>query len=435
MPRRHSQDRSRLKAVTGVALALAMLALPDSANAEIDLSVESIAGYTNNFERLPEGSDEIPISLGLIGTWTESTRHLTADVEGRVDGITYLNDTIDDEILGQVDAAVVWWAVPERFAWVLENVFGQITTDPFSPIGPENRQNLNFLSTGPDWYIPLGERSRGYLGARYGSAQYEITDDNSERLLGIVGIDRAVSSSSRLGVQASMETVDFDSILQQDFDRNEAYFQYEYSRGEQHGLTVKAGYTWLSSDTGDQSAPLLEVLLSRQLSPSVALQLELANKFSDAGVDFAAGGMPGSGVGTDPGVIPQAGAYEVRSGRGIVDYERSRTILSFAVGVADEVYDTVTLDRRRYEVQVTAERRMTQRMTGFASALWLRNDYESGGLDREDTDIEYRLELRRELGQRTSLGMVGLYSSRSSDDPLTEFEETRGYIVFTYSLR
>jgi hypothetical protein len=31
--------------------------------------------------------------------------------------------------------------------------------------------------------------------------------------------------------------------------------------------------------------------------------------------------------------------------------------------------------------------------------------------------------------------MVGLYSSRSSDDPLTEFEETRGYIVFTYSLR
>ena len=190
-----------------------------------------MAGYTNNLRRLSEGSDEVPVSLGLTGTWTESTRHLSADVEGRVDGITYLNDTIDDEILGQLDGSVTWWAVPERFAWVLENVYGQIATDPFSPIGPENRQNTNFLSTGPDWYIPLGERSRGYLGGRYGSAQYEITDDNSERLLGIVGIDRAVSSSSRLGVQASTETVEFDSSLQQDFDRNEAYVHYEYSRG------------------------------------------------------------------------------------------------------------------------------------------------------------------------------------------------------------
>jgi hypothetical protein len=318
---------------------------------------------------------------------------------------------------------------------VLDNVYGQITTDPFSPIGPENRQNTNFLSTGPDWYIPVGERSRAYLGGRYASADYEITDDDSERLLGIVGIDRALSPSSRLGVQASTETVEFDSVLQDDFDRNEAYVNYEYSRGEQHGLTVKAGYTWLQSDAGDRSAPLFELLLSRQLSPSVDLQLELANQFSDAGVEFAAGGMPGSGAGTDPGVIPGGGAYEVRSGRGVIDFQRPRTMLSFAVSVADEIYETVTLDRRRYEAQVTAERRMTQRMTGFASAVWLRSDYQSGGLDREDTDTEYRLEFRRQLGQRTSLSIAGLYASRDSDDPITEFNETRGYVVFNYSLR
>ena len=78
---------------------------------------------------------------------------------------------------------------------------------------------------------------------------------------------------------------------------------------------------------------------------------------------------------------------------------------------------------------------MTQRMTGLAGVLWSRNDYESGGLDREDTDTEYRLELRRELGQRSSLAVVGLYASRSSDDPLIEFDETRGYLVFDYSLR
>ena len=108
---------------------------------------------------------------------------------------------------------------------------------------------------------------------------------------------------------------------------------YEYLQwGSGTGLTVNAGYTWLSSDAGDRSAPLLEVLLSRQLSSSLELQLELASRFSDAGVDFAAGGLPGSGAGTDPGVIPQGGVYEERSGRAVIDFQRSRTMLSFAVG-------------------------------------------------------------------------------------------------------
>ena len=110
-------------------------------------------------------------------------------------------------------------------------------------------------------------------------------------------------------------------------------------------------------------------------------------------------------------------------------------MLNFAIEVADEMYETVTLDRRRYEAQVRGERRMSEHMTGLAGISWSRSDYQSGGLEREDIDTEYRLELRRELGQRTSLAIVGLYASRSSDEPSNEFDETRGYVVFDYSLR
>ena len=435
MPLRHSRDRSRLTTATGVVLTLCVMALPDFASADANLSIEATAGYTDNLLREPDGDDDFPVSLGLTGTWTETSRHLSADVEGRVDGFTYLNGSFDDEVLGQLDASVTWWAVPERFAWVLENLYGQVTTDPFSPIGPDNRQNTNFLWTGPDLYFPLGTRTRAYLGGRYGSSQYEITDDDSERQMGIVGFDRAVSSSSRIGAQVNIETVDFDSALQTDFDRNEAYFHYELSWGSPYGLTVNAGYTWLSTDVDDNSAPLIQVQLSRKLSPSIDLRLDLASQFSDAGVEFAAAGIPGLGAGRDTGVIPQGGVFEVRSVSGGIDLRRSRTVLSFDLAISDELYETVTLDRRRYEVQVTAERRMTQRMSGSASILWSRDDYQSGGLDREDTDTEYQLELHRELGQRSSIGIVGLHASRSSDNLLTEFDETRVYVVFDYSLR
>jgi len=433
MPRRHSQDRRRLQAATGFLVALSLVAVHDRAIAEANLSVVATAGYTDNLLRRAEGRAEVPMSLGLTGTWTEDTRRLSADVEGRVDGVTYLKDTYDDEVLGQFDGSVTWWAVPERFALVLVNVYGQVSTDPFSPIGPENRQNTNYLSTGPDWYIPLGARTRAYVGGRFGSVRYEeTTESDSERLLGIVGVDRAVSPSSRLGVQASTEAVDYDSTLLQDFDRNEAYVRYEFTRGPQPELTVNVGYSWLSSDADDRSAPLLEIQMYRQVSPSISLELELVSRFSDAGVEFAAGGF---GAGTDPSVIPEGGVFEERSGRGNVAYQRSRTTLTIAAGISDEFYETVTLDRRRYDAEISVERRMTHRVTGSASALWTRSEYQFDQADREDTDTEYRLNLRRELGPRTSLAIVGLYATRSSNVTANGFNETRGYVVFDYSLR
>jgi hypothetical protein len=283
MRRSHDQDPSGLRTVAAVALALGVLARHDSASAEVNLSVQATAGYTSNLLRVPDGEDDYPIALGLAGTWTEDTRHLSADVEGRVDAVRYLEGRFDDEeILGRLDGSVIWWAVPEQVAWVIENVYGQVTIDPFSPIGPANRQNTNFLSTGPDWYVRLGDRTRAYLGGRFGSAWYEDTDDDNERLLGIVGIDRAVASFTRLGMEVSTESVEYDSLLQPDFDRSEAYVRYQYARDEEHGLTVNAGYTWQSSDEDDSSAPLLEVLFSRPLSASIDLQLELFSRFSDA---------------------------------------------------------------------------------------------------------------------------------------------------------
>jgi hypothetical protein len=409
------------------------------------------AGYTDNLLRLPDGDSATPVALGLTGTWVESTRRLSADVEGRVYGVKYFSEDFDDEILGEFDGTLTWWLVPEQFAWVLQNVYDQVAEDPFSPISPENRQNINFLTTGPDWFIPIGERARAYLGGRYESAQYQTVDFDDERVVGIASIDRYLSRWSLLGLHFSAESVDFDSVFQPDFDRQEAYIRYEYSRAgpsesrdisedpfseeQQAELRISVGYTTLSSDAGDYSAPLLRLRLSQSLSPRFNLRLELASQFSDAGTAFGTGRPIEPGSGNGPDIIPQAGPYEERSARASIDYRRPRTVVSFSVGVADQQYETEDLDRGFSDVRLTAERRMTQRLTGLAGVTVSKNEYQTSGLDREDTDTEYQLELRRELGQRSSVAIVGLYSARSSDDPLTEFDETRGYVVFDYLLR
>ena len=449
MPRRLHQDRSRLRVVTAVALGV--LALQDFASAEANLYVEATAGYTDNLLRLPDGEADVPVALGLTGTWIETTRRLSADVEGRVYGVTYLRDNFDDEILGEFDGALTWWFVPERFAWVVQNIYDQVATDPFAPISPENRQNMNFVSTGPDMYVPLGTRTRAYFGGRYESAQYQTVDTDDQRLMGIAGIDRSLSQWSRLGGQAKTESVDFESDLRPDFDRQEVYVHYEFSRehpsesienseypslGEQQAeLMVSVGYAWLSSDSSDSSAPLLRVSIARSLSPRFNLRLELANEFSDAGTAFAAGRPPEQSDEGGPVIIPQAGPYEERSGRAAIDYRRPRTVISLSIGAANQQYETIDLDRKFSDVRLTAERRMTQRLTGSASVTVSKDDYRSGGLDREDTDTEYQLGMRREIGRRSSLAIIALHASRSSDNPSNEYDETRGYVVFDYSLR
>jgi hypothetical protein len=162
-----------------IGVAACVLAWSAAADADVDLGVELTAGYTNNLLRQSDGDDDVPASFGFTGNWVETTRHFSADVEGRVDGIKYFNDTWDDEVLGQIDGSLTWWAVPERFAWVVENVYGQVATNPFESISPANRENTNFFSTGPDWYMPFAERMRAYFGGRYGSVQYGTSDSDS----------------------------------------------------------------------------------------------------------------------------------------------------------------------------------------------------------------------------------------------------------------
>ena len=448
--------RESLRSLPEIAVSIVLMAAPAFAAAEATLSLEGAAGYTNNLLRQPDGPDDAPVSLGLAGTWMRNSAHLSADVEGRVDGVAYLNDSFDDEVLGQFDGSLTWWPVSERLGWVVDLTYGQISTDPFEPISPDNQQNTTFLSTGPDWYFDIGDRMRGYLGARYEGSQYEVADSDNQRLMALAGLERPVSSTSHLALRLSSESVDYDSLAHPDFNRHEAYVTYHFARElpsdaqdmeptsarrssadrgiRQSGLTVNAGYTWLSGDIDPASLPFLEMTFAKAVSDSVTVGVELASRFYDAGAEFASGELRGGGSAIDPGVIPDAGVYEERSGGAHVDFQRSRTSFTAAVSVADEIYETVALECRRLDARFTIEREMTRRLTGSAQVQWARYEYDFDGLDREDDDIEYRLELRRQLSRRLALRVFGLYSSRSSDDAAVEYDEARGFLAVEYAL-
>ena len=253
-------------------------------------------------------------------------------------------------------ARVTWWAVPERFALVLDNVYGQIATDPFSPIGPENRQNTNFLSTGPDWYIPLGERTRAYLGGRYGvGAVRRSTDNDSERLLGIVGIDRAVSSYVATGGAGQHRVGGFRLGAADGLRPERGVCPLRVlPRAQLPELTVNAGYTWLTSDAGRSFGALARgaavpagVVQRRRAAGTGQSILGCRRRVRRRRIaGFRRRHRPGS----HPRRRCLRGTQWSRDHRFPAISGRRSASRS---ACADELYETATLDRRRYDAQVT----------------------------------------------------------------------------------
>ena len=132
------------------------------------------AGYTDNIRR--DTGNEQDENLGIAGlrfSYDADTRKLDADLVGEIAYYEYLNDTFEPELLGNIYADASFALVPDRLHWVLTDGFGQVMTDPFQAQSPANRQNINYLSTGPEAFIGLGSQTRLRLAGRYSLATYE----------------------------------------------------------------------------------------------------------------------------------------------------------------------------------------------------------------------------------------------------------------------
>ncbi len=75
--------------------------------------------------------------------------------------------------------------------------------DPFAPVTPTNRENINYLSTGPDLNLRLGTLGFMDVTARYARTEYQISPFNSNRISAGLGVGRALSAGSNISLQVS----------------------------------------------------------------------------------------------------------------------------------------------------------------------------------------------------------------------------------------
>ena len=166
---------------------------------------------------------------------------------------------------------------------MLQEDFGQAQVDPFAPVTPTNRENINYVSTGPDLDLRLGSLGFVDVTARYARTQYQTSPFDSNRLTGSIARGPAIIGSiPRISLDGSAERVLFDNTVENtDFDRSSVYGRYELE-GCAHRAAANLGATKVDQGNESTTGPLAKLQLSRKLSAAAKLTFTAGRDLTDA---------------------------------------------------------------------------------------------------------------------------------------------------------
>lgn len=428
------QERKRMgsRVAATVCVTALIVAAATPAQAELDFSVEAGVGHSDNISRVPTGEiDETIATAGVDLTWDVSRPRLEGEATVDLNYFDYLDDTYSSEVVGTANGAVVLGLVPDRFTWLVQDSFGQARSDPFTPVTPGSRENINYFTTGPDVIVALGNTGRLRLFGRYSSSEYERSLLDSERLSGGVAVARRLSARSEVAFNAVTERVEFKDDFNIDQDRDNLFVSYTLD-GSRTNMQIEAGYTWLELEDGEEDdGALLRVSLGRELSASSNVWLTFGTQLTDAAEALRASVSGPTAVGGAADVTATADPFERRSVAAGWDFSRNRTSIDVGVEWDEDRYETQSaLDRTALAWNASIQRNISPLLTvGLLTSL---TDEEFDTINQSADELRYGATLDWRFARRVGLRLLAERYDRDSSDPLGEYVENRIFLTLFY---
>lgn len=418
-----------------VALATSFLYGSSVSGANLAYQLNVGAGHSDNVARTETNEIEEDIaSAGLQFSLDQSSSRLQTDLVGNFAYYDYLDDTFDSEFLGNFVGNVAIDFVPERFQWVVSDNFGQVLTDAFQPATPENREYINYLTTGPNIMMSFGSQTRLRLGARYSTTDYEDSPFDSVSTLGELQIARLLSSAVSLSLNARVSQTEYDEeLLNADYDRTEAFLRYD-AAGARTFLTVDAGYTEIERDATSETedGSLFRISVSRRVSPSSIVSLTGGREFSSSGEAFASTQVGG---GVDLGAAPGRQTVDPFTNEFVTlgwTYERSRTGIDLFGSRSKQSYDDrPLLDQTLVDISAGVHRDLSPTVRIRLQGAYSEGSFAESGSDYDEMSGGLTLSWR--LSRSLSLGLTYNHYDRTSDAVDGGYTENRYWLSLNYS--
>lgn len=421
----------RLAAPSCAAVALTLLAA-GPAHAEIYYGVGLGIGQSDNITRVDANeTDEVIGTVGLDLTWRERTRRLNADASVDVSYFDYRDKTYDSEVVGTADGSLVVGIAPQRFSWAFQDSFGQAQSDPFAPLTPENRENINYFTTGPDLIVRFGEAMSARFLGRYSLTQYENNPFDSTRASGGVSLVRQPSQGTQLAFSLLTERIRFDQPVTSDFDQHSAFFSYSLITGRTE-LSTQLGYNWLEREAETEGGALATVSLTRELSPASTLRASLGTRFNDAGGALRDALQEQTVGGPDITATPDP--FENRWASAEWLFARNRTRFSLGASWNEHRYEqSVILDGVRMSYLATLGRRIRPTLDVELHAQFDDEQFDNVDFNADELTVGAALTWRP--GRIIECTLTVDRYDRNTSDGSAEYVENRAFFTITFRPR
>ena len=426
--------RYRLSGRPAVVLVVTLVWGSTAGAANLAYELQAGVGRSDNIARTAANEIEEDIATaGLQFSLDHETPRLEADLIGNFAYYDYLDDTFSSEVFGNFTGNAAFNLIRDRLQWIVADNFGQVLRDPFEPATPDNREQINYFTTGPNLVFGIGSQTRLRVGARYSMTDYEESPFDSDSALAEIELTRMLSSASSLGLNAVAQQSEYDEqALNADYDQSEVFLRFR-ADGVRTFLTVDAGYTEIDREaaSSSESGLLFRLDASRRLSASSMLVLGLGHEFSGAGTAFASTqAVTGVGVGAAPGrqtVDPFTNEY-VSLGW---SYERNRTGFDLFGSINDQSYENdPLLDQSLATVSAEIYRDLSTTVRMQLGAAYAEAEFEEPNTNYQEVTANVTFSWR--LSRSVSLELTYDYFDRTSDIPDGGYTENRYWLSVAY---
>jgi hypothetical protein len=442
--RRMDKGLLAIVAILGGSVATAQTTPGQSSAGAIEFANEKVSAFSlslalggiqsDNVARVSTNEESGSLATSTLNVkYRENTRRVRADVDADIGYEHYLDETFDDGVIGRADGAVTVGLVEETLEWTFNEQFRQARVDVFGADTPENRQNVNRFSTGPNARIRLNDELAIRLNGRFARVDYEEAAADGDRYSGAAALVWQLGTAREASFNVSSEAANFDNASGNvDYNRDRVYLRYE-AKDSRTEFSADLGYMRIEDDLGKKAdGAMLDVLMLRRVSSNTRFSVNLGTRFSDSGDIVSL--TPGTDSGNlDPVVVlanPQP--YEGRFVNVGWAFDRHRTGMGAYVEYRQERYTGASLFDRNMQIYgAYVNRRLTPRFELYARVHSSIEDFDNSSTSIKEKQGNAGLMMR--LGRLTRIDLDALHRDRKSSNTATDFTENRLslYLIWT----
>lgn len=306
----------------------------------------------------------------------EQTRRIDTDVLSNLQYLTYARHTYSSEVVGNFIGTGTFAILPKEFEWVVEDNFGQQQLDPTTTVTPVNLENINYLSTGPNWLLTLSPLVHAQVALRVSNVYYQTSDLNNNRGDASVSLVRSLSATSNISANVATERVLYqDDIANPDYTTKEAYLRYD-AQGLRSKLAVDLGYDDVGGLSSTGGGALVHLDATRVLSQSSHLDLSVGQDISDNS-NLLRQLQNLNGLAANATNLQRANdPFVNRYARLDWQFERNRTSMNFDVARYEERHlEDSGLNQNRTQTDFALRRNLAPALTASIGATYARSEY------------------------------------------------------------